>query len=51
MGTFTPLVFGTNGDMGLDCQNFLKWYYDQKSFPVFLPILKVNSLNIELAKF
>ena len=24
MGTFTPLVFGTNGGMGLDCQNFLK---------------------------
>ena len=23
MGTFTPLVFGTNGGMGLDCQNFL----------------------------
>ena len=22
MGTFTPLVFGTNGGMGLDCQNF-----------------------------
>ena len=24
MRTFTPLVFGTNGGMGLDCQNFLK---------------------------
>ena len=24
MGTFTPLVFGTNGAMGLDCQNFLR---------------------------
>ena len=24
MGTFTPLVFGTNGGMGLDCQNFLR---------------------------
>ena len=23
MGTFTPLVFGTNGGMGLDCQNVL----------------------------
>ena len=23
MGTFTPLVFGTNGGMGVDCQNFL----------------------------
>ena len=21
MGTFTPLVFGTNGEMGVDCQN------------------------------
>ena len=24
MGTFTPLVLGTNGGMGLDCQNFLR---------------------------
>ena len=24
MGTFTPLVFGTNGGIGLDCQNFLR---------------------------
>ena len=24
MGTFTPLVFGTNGGMGLDCKNFLR---------------------------
>ena len=24
MGTFTPLVFGTTGGMGLDCQNFLR---------------------------
>ena len=24
MGTFTPLVFGTNGGMGSDCQMFLK---------------------------
>ena len=24
MGTFAPLVFGTNGGMGLDCQNFLR---------------------------
>ena len=24
MGTFTPLVFGTKGGMGLDCQNFLR---------------------------
>ena len=24
MGTFTPLVFGTNGSKGLDCQNFLR---------------------------
>ena len=24
MGTFTPLEFGTNGGMGLDCQNFLR---------------------------
>ena len=23
MGNFTPLMFGTNGGMGLDCQNFL----------------------------
>ena len=24
MGTFAPLVFGTNGGMGLDRQNFLR---------------------------
>ena len=24
MGAFTPLVFGTNWGMGLDCQNFLR---------------------------
>ena len=24
MGTFTPLVFGTNGGMVLHCQNFLR---------------------------
>ena len=24
MGTSTPLVFGTNGGMGLDCQNCLR---------------------------
>ena len=24
METFTPLVFGTNWGMGLDCQNFLR---------------------------
>ena len=24
MGTFTPLVFGTNGGMGLNCENFLR---------------------------
>ena len=24
MGTFTPLVFGTNGGLGSDCQMFLK---------------------------
>ena len=29
----------------------LKWYYDQKSFPFFLPILKAYSLNIQLPKF
>ena len=24
MGSFTPLVFGTNGGMGIECQIFLK---------------------------
>jgi hypothetical protein len=24
MGSFTPLVFGTNGGMGIECQMFLK---------------------------
>ena len=24
MGSFTPLVFGTNGEMGVECQMFLR---------------------------
>ena len=34
MGTFTPLVFGTNGCMGLDCQNVLRTLANQISFRV-----------------
>ena len=30
---------------------WLKWYYDQKIISFFLTILKVYSLNIQLAKF
>ena len=28
MGSFTPLVFGTNGKMGNECQRFLKHLAD-----------------------
>ena len=31
MRTFTPLVFGTNGGMGLDCQNFLRTLANKRS--------------------
>ena len=31
MGTFTPLVFGTNGGMGVECQMFLKHLVDKLS--------------------
>ena len=30
MGLFTPLVFGTNGGMGKECQRFLKHLADKK---------------------
>ena len=30
MGTFNPLVFGTNGGMGLDCQNFSRTLANNK---------------------
>ena len=29
MGSFTPLVFGTNGGMGNECQRFLKYLADR----------------------
>ena len=29
MGSFTPLVFGTNGGMGNECQRFLKHVADK----------------------
>ena len=29
MGSFTPLVFGTNGGMGNECQRFLKHLADK----------------------
>ncbi|EDO34768.1 predicted protein [Nematostella vectensis] len=31
IGTFTPLVFGTNGGMGVDCKNFLKYLAEKLS--------------------
>ncbi|PFX23725.1 hypothetical protein AWC38_SpisGene11699 [Stylophora pistillata] len=31
MGSFTPLVFGTNGGMGNECQHFLKHPTDKKA--------------------
>ena len=29
MGSFTPLVFGTNDGMGIECQGFLKHLADK----------------------
>ena len=50
MGTFTPLVFGTNGDMGLDCQNFLRTIADKLSTKNNEPYASVISwLRIQLS--
>ena len=50
MGTFTPLVFGTNGGMGLDCQNFLRTLANKLSTKNDEPYVSVISwLRIQLS--
>ena len=50
MGTFTPLVFGTNGGMGLDCQNFLRTLANKLSTKNDEPYASVISwLRIQLS--
>ena len=50
MGTFTPLVFGTNGGMGLDCQNFLRTLANKLSSKNKEPYANVISwLQIQLS--
>ena len=50
MGTFTPVVFGTNEGMGLDCQNFLRTLANKLSSKHNEPYGKVISwLRIQLS--
>lgn len=50
MGTFTPLVFGTNGGMGLDCHNFLRTLPNKLSSKNKEPYANVISwLRIQLS--
>ena len=50
MGTFTSLVFGTNGGMGLDCQNFLRTLANKLSSKNKEPYANVISwLRIQLS--
>ena len=50
MGTFTPLVFGTNGVMGLDCRNFLRTLANKLSTKNNKPYASVISwLRIQLS--
>ena len=50
MGTFTPLVFATNGGMGLDCQNFLRTLANKLSNKNNEPYASVISwLRIQLS--
>ena len=50
MGTFTPLVFGTNGGMRIDCQNFLRTLANKLSTKNNEPYASVISwLRIQLA--
>ncbi|CAH3043450.1 unnamed protein product [Porites evermanni] len=52
MGTLTPLVFGTNGGMGLDCQNFLRTLANKLSTKNDEPYASVISwLRIQLSFF
>ena len=50
MGTFKPLVFGTNGGMGLDCQDFLRTLANKLSTKNDEPYASVISwLRIQLS--
>ena len=50
MGTFTPLVFGINGGMGLDRQNFLRTLANKLSTKNNEPYASVISwLRIQLS--
>ncbi|CAH3044384.1 unnamed protein product, partial [Porites lobata] len=50
MGNFTLLVFGTNGGMGLDCQNFLRTLANKLSTKNNEPYASVISwLRIQLS--
>ena len=50
MGTFTPLVFGTNGGMGLDCEVFLRTLANKLSSKNKEPYASVISwLRIQLS--
>ena len=50
MGTFTPLVFGTNGSMALDYQNFLRSLANKPSTKNDEPYASVISwLRIQLS--
>ena len=50
MGTFAPLVFGTNGGMGLDRQNFLRTLANKLSTKNNEPYASVISwLRIQLS--
>ena len=49
MGSFTPLVFGTSGGMGLDCHNFLRTLANKLSTKNNEPYASVISwLRIQL---
>ena len=48
MGSFTPLVFGTNGGMGNECQRFLKHLADkiaQKDTEPYSTVIVIRSVH------
>ena len=49
MRTFTPLVFGTNGGMGLDRQNFLRTLANKLSSKNNEPYAVISWLRIQLS--
>ena len=50
LGTFKPLVLGTNGGMGLDCQNYLRFFGNKLSSKNKKPYANVISwLRIQLS--